>query len=109
MHIAGLILNNSSDSLEMHHQTVKRQVPADRLYFFDVRDGWESLCKILGCPVPDEPFPHVNDRDEIARAWKRLERRAAFVWMGIFAVSGAVLAVGYTYVARILATADRGI
>jgi hypothetical protein len=23
-------------------------------------DGWEELCKFLGKPVPDRPFPHAN-------------------------------------------------
>ncbi|MFV0526353.1 MAG: sulfotransferase family protein [Acidimicrobiales bacterium] len=37
-------------------------VPPDRLLVFDVADGWEPLCAFLDVPVPDEPFPHVNDR-----------------------------------------------
>jgi hypothetical protein len=77
--MAGLMLNYSPKSLELHHKAVKRLVSADRLYFFDVKDGWEPLCKILDCLIPDGLFPHVNDRDEIARAWQRLERKAAFV------------------------------
>jgi hypothetical protein len=31
---------------------------------FEAKDGWEPLCAHLGVPVPDEPFPHVNDRAE---------------------------------------------
>ena len=27
-------------------------------------DGWEPLCRALGVPVPDEPFPRVNTREE---------------------------------------------
>jgi hypothetical protein len=94
------MLNTLLESLELHHRTVKRDVPSDRLYFFDVKDDWEPLCRILDCPVPDEPFPHVNDREEIRRAWKRVERKAALVWVGIFMVSGAVLAAGYAYAMR---------
>ncbi len=26
-----------------------------------VKEGWEPLCKFLGVPVPDVPFPNVND------------------------------------------------
>ena len=26
-----------------------------------MRDGWASLCKFLDRPVPDIPFPNVND------------------------------------------------
>ena len=32
---------------------------------FDVKEGWEPLCKFLDLPVPDEPFPQVNDKEEI--------------------------------------------
>ena len=27
---------------------------------FDLEDGWEPLCKFLGHPTPDVPFPHKN-------------------------------------------------
>jgi hypothetical protein len=45
-----------------HNEAVRREIPADRLLVFDVREGWEPLCAFLGVPVPDEPFPHANDR-----------------------------------------------
>ena len=44
-----------------HVAEVKAYVPADRLLVFDVRDGWAPLCKFLDHPVPDIPFPNVND------------------------------------------------
>jgi hypothetical protein len=43
-----------------HNEEVKATVPPDRLLVFEVKDGWEPLCKFLGVPVPDEPFPHEN-------------------------------------------------
>jgi hypothetical protein len=43
-----------------HNASVKEVIPADRLLVFDVQQGWEPLCKFLGVPVPDEPFPHEN-------------------------------------------------
>jgi hypothetical protein len=46
---------------ERHVTDVRATVPADRLLVFDVAQGWEPLCAFLGVPVPDEPFPHVND------------------------------------------------
>jgi hypothetical protein len=42
-------------------------VPADRLLVFDVAEGWEPLCAFLDVPVPDTPFPRVNDRAEMMR------------------------------------------
>jgi hypothetical protein len=49
---------------EEHNAAVRREVPADRLLEFQVSQGWEPLCAFLGVPVPDEPFPRTNDREE---------------------------------------------
>lgn len=46
---------------ERHNEAVRSEVPADRLIEFRVADGWQPLCDFLGVPVPDGPFPHVND------------------------------------------------
>jgi hypothetical protein len=32
-----------------------------------VAEGWEPLCKFLNKPIPDEPFPHLNDTQEFRR------------------------------------------
>jgi hypothetical protein len=49
---------------ERHNEQVRREAPADRLLDWQARDGWEPLCDALGVPVPDEPFPRVNTREE---------------------------------------------
>ncbi|MGH2346345.1 MAG: sulfotransferase [Chloroflexota bacterium] len=41
---------------------------------FDVKQGWEPLCRFLGAPVPDKPFPRLNDT-EFFRA--RVQENAA--------------------------------
>ena len=43
---------------------VMRTVPAEKLLVFEAKDGWEPLCKFLGTPVPNEPYPRVNDSQE---------------------------------------------
>ena len=30
----------------------------EKLLFFNVKDGWEPLCKFLDLPTPKEPFPY---------------------------------------------------
>lgn len=50
-----------------HNDAVRREIPADRLLEFEVREGWRPLCGFLGVPVPDEPFPNVNDRNTWTR------------------------------------------
>ena len=42
---------------EEWNSNVIKTVPRERLLVYDVREGWEPLCKFLGLPVPDEPFP----------------------------------------------------
>jgi hypothetical protein len=50
------------DIFQRHNEKVKTTVPADRLLVFSVKDGWEPLCKFLGCEVPvGQPFPHLNE------------------------------------------------
>ena len=58
---------------QRHNDAVARTVPIDRLLVYDVEDGWEPLCEFLDLPVPDLPFPHLNDRAEFrARLAPRL-------------------------------------
>jgi len=47
-----------------HHEEVKKHVPAKQLLVFDVCEGWEPLCKFLDVPVPEEPLPHTNKRED---------------------------------------------
>jgi hypothetical protein len=31
---------------------------------FEAKEGWEPLCNFLGKPIPDVPYPRVNDNAE---------------------------------------------
>lgn len=53
-----------------HIEQVKQNVPADKLLIFNVKEGWEPLCKFLGVPVPSESFPYVNDHKTVQRQMK---------------------------------------
>jgi len=55
---------------QQHTETVKRSVPPEKLLVFDVREGWEPLCKFLQVPIPDTPFPHLNDTEQMKRVMK---------------------------------------
>lgn len=46
---------------EGHIAEVKRTVPEDKLLVYEVKQGWEPLCAFLDVPVPDAPFPRLND------------------------------------------------
>ena len=45
-----------------HQAQVIGTVAAERLLVFDVREGWQPLCRFLAVDVPTTPFPHVNAR-----------------------------------------------
>jgi hypothetical protein len=47
--------------MNAHNDEVKRTVPADRLLVWSVKEGWGPLCDFLELPVPEGPFPHLND------------------------------------------------
>ncbi|MFN8439991.1 MAG: sulfotransferase [Caldilineaceae bacterium] len=44
-----------------HNEAVIRSVPPERLLVYDVKQGWEPLCRFLDVPIPNVPFPHLND------------------------------------------------
>ena len=52
---------NAKSAYLAHNDMVKRVTPKDRLLLFKLEDGWEPLCEFLGKPVPDVPFPRVNE------------------------------------------------
>jgi len=71
-----------------HEQEVRATVPADRLLVFNVAEGWAPLCSFLHRPVPDLPFPHVNDSRAVLVAYNTVR---GLTWAGLLA--GAALAL----------------
>ena len=56
-------------AFEAHNARVRAEAPRGRLLEWTASEGWGPICKALGVPVPDEPFPRVNTREEfLARA-----------------------------------------
>jgi len=53
-------------AMERFNEEVQATVPAERLLVWTPSDGWEPLCEFLEVPVPDTPFPHLNDSREFA-------------------------------------------
>jgi hypothetical protein len=44
-----------------HYEHVRQITPKERLLEYKLGSGWEPLCAFLGKPVPDVPFPRVNE------------------------------------------------
>jgi hypothetical protein len=57
---------------ERHNEEVKRRVPQEHLLVYEVKEGWGPLCEFLGVPVPDEPFPRLNDTAQMRRGMKTM-------------------------------------
>jgi hypothetical protein len=46
------------------NEKTRSLVPKDQLLEYQIGDGWEPLCEFLNVPVPDQPFPHRNARNQ---------------------------------------------
>jgi hypothetical protein len=55
-----------SRAMRGYNDEVQETVPEDRLLVWSITDGWEPLCAFLDVPVPDAPFPRVNDTQEFS-------------------------------------------
>ena len=76
-----------------HVEEVKRVIPREQLLLFDVASGWEPLCQFLGDPVPEVPFPRLNDTASFRRATRILETGLYVFW----GISIAAVATGMGY------------
>ena len=59
-HIIAMFEKNTAD--------VQAAFDGERLLTYTIGDGWEPLCRFLGQPVPDTPFPRTNSADEFHAA-----------------------------------------
>lgn len=50
-----------------HILEVQKNIPADRLLIHSAKEGWEPMCEFLNVPVPDTPYPKVNEAKELKR------------------------------------------
>ena len=47
-----------------HNADVQAAFGPDRLLVYELAQGWDPLCALLGLAVPDMAFPHVNRRED---------------------------------------------
>ncbi|KAF9876947.1 hypothetical protein CkaCkLH20_05793 [Colletotrichum karsti] len=75
----------------LHQAWLKRVVPANQLIFYHVKEGWGPLCKALGKPVPDMPFPKINDGDAMDAFAKQQIMRGLGRWSVVFGTVAAAV------------------
>lgn len=58
-----------------HYAHVRRVTPKERLLEYRLGSGWGPLCEFLGKPIPDVPFPRVNDGNSYKEKMTLVARR----------------------------------
>ena len=58
---------------EEHNAAVQAELPQERLLVYEVKQGWEPLCAVLGVPVPEQAFPHENDTAEFQKMIRNIK------------------------------------
>ena len=84
------------DLFDAHYRDITKMVAPGKLLHYRMGDGWEPLCEFLGVPVPDEPFPHLNESEEMKRLWKEGSKKqfVSFAWFLMRYAVPAALAIG---------------
>lgn len=54
----------------LHNEEVIKTIPKERLLVFNAKSGWDPLCNFLNVPVPENPFPKSNSKDEFIQRAK---------------------------------------
>ena len=70
---------------------VKRSVPEDRLLIFSPKEGWDPLCRFLDVPVPEIPFPRLNDSNFFKAYLKVVTIGSHLVVLGLPMLFGLLL------------------
>lgn len=68
----GSFTDNGREVFHQHYDMVRTLVPKENLLEYSVKEGWNPLCEFLGVPIPDEPFPRLNDSEAFAEKAKEI-------------------------------------
>lgn len=73
-HLGGVMNDRDSliEAFNAHNESVRAAFDDDRLLVFEAKQGWDPLCAFLGVDEPNEPFPHVNSKEEFDAVFEML-------------------------------------
>ncbi|KAH8172995.1 hypothetical protein LIA77_07250 [Sarocladium implicatum] len=91
-HISEITTELAREKYDDFFADVRALVPTERRLEYKLGDGWEPLCKFLGKPVPDVPFPRANERKVMA---DKQDKGLRIVYMGMGAVLVGIGAAGW--------------
>lgn len=77
---------------EAHNAAVKAAIPPERLLVFEAKQGWVPLCAFLGVPVPEGPYPNVNDTAEFKGRITLMKRLRLVPWIVLAVIVAAIAA-----------------
>lgn len=88
-------LSNGKKMYEEHYERLEADLKPGTYLSWAVEDGWEPLCKFLGKPVPETPFPSGNSLKQWEARTNAIimsylgycVRNLLMVLLGIFAVA----------------------
>jgi len=68
-----------------HQKKIESLVPPENLLIYQLKEGWEPLCKFLDQPIPSIPMPHENEMKIMQQKFKKaLWYNAREYWIQIF-------------------------
>jgi len=83
MGLFGAVMDGEEEAVQFFNawkNKVVSEVPAERLLVWEVKQGWEPLCQFLDVPVPDVPFPNVNDTPTMLSRIRFVKRIVFGTW-----------------------------
>ena len=91
----GTNIDSEEDGLQIwdrHHAWLREVVPTDKLFFVDVKDGWEPLCRALKVPPPEDvPFPKLNDGEALEKVMGDLAMKGILAWGAVLVAMSSTL------------------
>ncbi|KAH8914774.1 hypothetical protein BT69DRAFT_1289753, partial [Atractiella rhizophila] len=78
-----LVYQLSSSIREYKDKILSLHIKPENLLVYNIKEGWKPLCLFLEVPVPDQPFPRLNEQEALVRGLKLSMWLGAKIWMGI--------------------------
>ncbi len=93
----------ATEDFERHVREVQERIPAERLLVYKVEQGWGPLCEFLGVEaLPDEPFPHLNEGEQVPKLMRRVMLSELALRLGKAAAATSTLALGWWALRRVM-------
>lgn len=90
---------------DRHNAHVQELIAKEQLLVYNISEGWEPLCRFLEVPMPNEPFPNLNERGAMQAIYFGMMAFGAFTWTMYL---GGVAAAAYVATnPNVLMTAGR--